>query len=191
MSAFLFWAKLMAGLGALAAAVVGWGLVFLQDAWLDDLQGQLTAARQQLAAAQQERPSDPTPTTEAPVQPENLEAEREQARAELDRIKSEEEARAAKLISLAAEIEASNDELERLRAELQKQKERLEDPALAYRTTTRAKMRAGPDTGAAELAVLSANSELRVSEKTPEGTWYKVSVTGYVFHELLQPAANP
>lgn len=191
MSAFLFWAKLIAGLGALAAAAVGWALVFLQDASLDDLQGKLTAARQQLAAAQQERPSDSTPTVEAPAQPENLEAERQEARAEMEKLRSEEEARAAKLSSLTAQIEASNDELARLRAELQKQQDLLQDPTLAYRTTTRAKMRAGPDTGAAELAVLSANSELRVSEKTPEGTWYKVSVTGYVFHELLQPAADP
>ena len=91
------------------------------------------------------------------------------------------------LLSLQSEIEGSQAELEPLRAEVQKQQALLEGSTLQFKTTTRAKVRAGPGTDTDEVAVVPPGKTLQVFEIVEDGTWYKVGGMGYIFHELLEP----
>ena len=62
-----------------------------------------------------------------------------------------------------------------------------EGSELRFKTTARARVRAGPSTDTEEVAVVPAGKAIQVFEIVEDGTWYKVGGMGYVFHELLEP----
>ncbi len=189
------------------AGVVGWIFAFVQIGEIDGLKSELEPARQGLAsakdelaqlqgdleAAQSER-SQLQQRVEATESLEELTAALEAGNAQLLSMQSEFEGSQAKLeagnallTSLQSEIESSRAELEPLRAEVQRQQALLEGSTLQFKTTTRAKVRAGPGTDTDEVAVVPPGKTLQVFEIVEDGTWYKVGGMGYIFHELLEP----
>ena len=189
------------------AGVVGWIFAFVQIGEIDSLKSELEPARQGLAsakdelaqlqgdleAAQSER-SQLQQQVEAAESLEELTAALEAGNADLLSMQSEIEGSQAKLeagnallTSLQSEIEGSRAELEPLRAEVQRQQALLEGSTLQFKTTTRAKVRAGPGTDTDEVAVVPPGKTLQVFEIVEDGTWYKVGGMGYIFHELLEP----
>ena len=189
------------------AGVVGWIFAFVQIGEIDTLENELGPARQDLAsakdefaqlqgdleAAQSER-SQLQQQVEAAESLEELTAALEAGNADLLSLQSEIEGSQAKLgagnallTSLQSEIEGSRAELEPLRAEVQRQQALLEGSTLQFKTTTRAKVRAGPGTDTDEVAVVPPGKTLQVFEIVEDGTWYKVGGMGYIFHELLEP----
>ena len=189
------------------AGVVGWIFAFVQIGEIDSLKSELEPARQGLAsakdelaqlqgdleAAQSER-SQLQQQVEAAESLEELTAALEAGNADLLSLQSEIEGSQAKLeagnallTSLQSEIEGSRAELEPLRAEVQRQQALLEGSTLQFKTTTRARVRAGPGTDTDEVAVVPPGKTLQVFEIVEGGTWYKVGGMGYIFHELLEP----
>ncbi|MCZ6874989.1 MAG: SH3 domain-containing protein [bacterium] len=167
MSAFRSFTKTALGLIATAAAVVGWSVVILQDNWLDGLENQLAAVteggRSQVSATQTATPKKP-----------------------LAAGKTELAANKAALTALKAEIATAETELQQLRTALPKQRQ----AGAPYQTLTRARVRASASTDANEVAVVSAHQMIQVDELVEGGTWYKVRVQGYMFHQLLQPISE-
>ena len=189
------------------AGVVGWIFAFVQIGEIDSLKSEFEPARQglpsvkdelaqlqrDLEVAQSER-SQLQQQVEAAESLEELTAALEAGNADLLSLQSEIEGSQAKLeagnallTSLQSEIEGSRAELEPLRAEVQKQQALLEGSTLQFKTTTRAKVRAGPGTDTDEVAVVPPGKTLQVFEIVEDGTWYKVGGMGYIFHELLEP----
>jgi DNA repair exonuclease SbcCD ATPase subunit len=189
------------------AGVVGWIFAFVQIAEIDNLKSEVEPARQRLAsakdelaqlqgdlkAAQNER-SQFQQQVKAAGSLEDLTAELEAVNAELQSLPSkieglqaELEAGSADLQSLKSEIESSQAELEPLRVEIQRQQALLDGSTLQFRTTTRAKVRAGPGTDTDEVAVVPPGKTLQVFEIVEGGSWYKVGGMGYIFHELVEP----
>ena len=189
------------------AGVVGWIFAFVQIGEIDSLKSEFEPARQglpsvkdelaqlqgDLEAAQSER-SQLQQQVEAAESLEELTAALEAGNADLLSMQSEIEVSQAKLeagnallTSLQSEIESSRAELEPLRAEVQRQQALLEGSTLQFKTTTRAKVRAGPGTDTDEVAVVPPGKTLQVFEIVEDGTWYKVGGMGYIFHELLEP----
>ncbi len=189
------------------AGVVGWIFAFVQIGEIDSLKSEFEPARQELPsakdelaqlqrdleAAQSER-SHFQQQVEAAESLEELTAALEAGNADLLSLQSEIKGSQAKLeagnallTSLQSEIEGSRAELEPLRAEVQKQQALLEGSTLQFKTTTRAKVRAGPGTDTDEVAVVPPGKILQVFEIVEDGTWYKIGGMGYIFHELLEP----
>ena len=189
------------------AGVVGWIFAFVQIGEIDSLKSEFEHAQQglpsakdelaqlqrDLEAAQSER-SQLQQQVEAAESLEELTAALEAGNADLLSLQSEIEGSQAKLeagnallTSLQSEIEGSRAELEPLRAEVQRQQALLEGSTLQFKTTTRAKVRAGPGTDTDEVAVVPPGKTLQVFEIVEDGTWYKVGGMGYIFHELLEP----
>ena len=189
------------------AGVVGWIFAFVQIGEIDSLKSEFEPARQglpsvkdelaqlqrDLEAAQSER-SQLQQQVEAAESLEELTAALEAGNVDLLSLQSEIEGSQAKLeagnallTSLQSEIEGSRAELEPLRAEVRKQQALLEGSTLQFKTTTRAKVRAGPGTDTDEVAVVPPGKTLQVFEIVEDGTWYKVGGMGYIFHELLEP----
>ncbi len=113
--------------------------------------------------------------------------QRAEATKSLEEVTAALEAGNAQLLSLQSEIEGSQAELETLRAKVQRQQALLEGSMLQFKTTARAKVRAGPGTDTDEVAVVPAGNTIQVFEIVEDGTWYKVGGMGYIFHELLDP----
>ena len=88
---------------------------------------------------------------------------------------------------MQSEIEGSQAELETLGAKVRRQQALLEGSMRQFKTKARARVRAGPGTDTDVVAVVSAGNTLQVFEIVEDGTWYKVGVMGYIFHELLEP----
>lgn len=168
MAAFLAWTKRVVGLAVTAAAVVGWTVVILQDTWLNNLENKLAAAKQEsMRASDNKRPAA------------------RQTEVETDK-KALVTSKAA-LASLQSEIDAAETELARLQTTLHRQGQSSQAPAATYQTLTRARVRAGPSINTNEVAVVSAQQVLEVSQPLEGDTWYKVRVSGYMFHKLVQP----
>ncbi len=168
------------------AGVVGWIFAFVQIGEIDTLKNELGPARQDLASANDE-------LAQLQGALEAAQSERSQLQQQVEATESLEELTAAleagnaQLISLQSEIEGLQVELEPLRAEVQRQQELLEGSTLQFKTTTRAKVRAGPGTDTDEVAVVPPGKTIQVFEIVADGTWYKVGGMGYVFHKLLEP----
>ncbi len=45
-------------------------------------------------------------------------------------------------------------------------------------------------TNSKQIAIVSEGVPISVYEVTVGGTWYKVGLTGYIFHEFLKPVPN-
>ena len=100
--------------------------------------------------------------------------------------KTEPTANKATLAALKVEIATAETELQQLRTALPKQRQ----PGVQHRTLTRARVRAGASTDTNEVAMVSAHQMIQVDERVEGGTWYKVKVQGYMFHQLLQPISK-
>ena len=173
MSAFRSFTKTALGLIATAAAVVGWSVVILQDSWLDGLESQLAKIDQEAAVTEGGRSQVSATQTATPKKP-------------LAAGKTELAANKAALAALKAEIATAETELQQLRTALPKQRQ----PGVQYQTLTRARVRASASTDTNEVAVVSAHQIIQVDERVEGGTWYKVRVQGYMFHQLLQPISE-
>ncbi len=168
MAAFLAWTKTVLGLAVTAAAVVGWTVVILQDTWLDNLENKLATAQQEsMRASDNKRPA----------------ARQTEVEADKKALVTSQTA----LASLQSEIDTAETELARLQTTLQRQRQRSQAPAATYQTLTRARVRAGPSINTNEVAVVSAQQVLEVSQPLEGSAWYKVRVSGYMFHKLVQP----
>ncbi len=97
---------------------------------------------------------------------------------------------AASLEEMTGQVEGAKAELaalDKLRIEAKQQQMLLSQSALKYRTKSRVRVRAEPSTDAPELTVLQPGITVEVFEVVEDGTWFKVGVVGYIFHELLEP----
>lgn len=189
------------------AGVVGWIFSYVQIGEIDTLKSELEPARQELTSAQGElaqlqgdlkaaenERSQLQQQVEAAASLKDLTAALETGNADLqslgskiEGVQTELEAGAADLQSLTSEIAGLQVELEPLRAEIQKQQALLEGSTLLYRTTTRAKVRAGPGTDSEEVTVIPPGKILQVFEIVEGGSWYKIGGMGYIFHKLVEP----
>ncbi len=149
---------------AIAAALVGWAVVLLQDRWLDSLESDLADARRQESASSSE------------------------ALADLKRLKSELEASKVERATFNQLIRQSETELKQLRAQLEQKARPANEPGLKFHTVTRTRLRAGPTTDAKEIAVIAEGASLQVIDTVEGGTWHEVRLLGYAFHELLKPS---
>lgn len=190
MSNALSWGKIAAGLIATAAAIVGWSVVILQGTWLDDLERKLAEARQEHAVATSARPQSSKSAPMVQEQPPALEIQRDEAMGRIEQPQTELDAKTAELASVRSKIDHSVAQLEQLEAAVHRQRLLLEGSARIYRTTTRARIRAGPSTETEEVAVVPQGRTIQVFEIVEDGTWYRVGGMGYIFHQLLEPAAE-
>lgn len=161
-------------------------MVVLQDRWLDDLEGQLADARQQATASSGETAGGLTggasDSASAPA------ATTDQAVAQVKLLKDKLEASEAEREILQNQVRQSETALKLLRAKFEDQATAGQNAGRAFRTVTRARLRAGPSTDTKELAVMVEGADLRVVDTVVGGTWYEVRVQGYAFHALLQPS---
>ncbi len=172
--------KAVAGV-VVVSGVIGWIFALIQTGKIDSL-----PTREDLASAQDEI---------AQVRRDRMVAqiERDQMQFQVDATKSLEELTAAlatgkaELLTLQSQIEGSQAELETLESNVQKQQALPKGNTLRFKTTARARVRAGPGTDTDEVAVVPAGKIIQVFEIVEAGTWYKVGAMGYIFHELLEP----
>ena len=182
------WARGAVTILAIAAALVGWAVVLLQDRWLDSLEGELADARQPELASSGEVSTGleegATVGAGTPA-PDTLSS---QALADLEQLRSELEASKVERAALNQLIHQSERELERLRTQLDQKVQPATEPGREFQTVTRTRMRAGPTTDAKEIAVIAEGANLQVIDTVADGTWYEVRLLGYAFHELLKPS---
>ncbi len=55
-----------------------------------------------------------------------------------------------------------------------------------FLSTTRAKIRTGSSTNSKQITIVLEGVPISVYEMAEGGTWYKVGLTGYIYHELLK-----
>ena len=177
MSAFQSFTKTALGLVAIAAAIVGWSVVILQDTWLDELENRVAAVDQKAAGTERGRPQGAVPPATRHTKP--------SATGETQLAAGQEA-----LTRLQAKIDAAKTALAQLRTAVETPLQPLLQPAAPYRTLTRARVRAEPGTNTNEVAVVSAHQMIEVYETVEGGTWYKVRVSGYMFHTLVQPISE-
>ena len=78
------------------------------------------------------------------------------------------------LRELTIDINAAKDELEKLRASAKRFEALFTDTRQKYRTTTRARVRAGPGTDFNEVAILPSGITLPGFETSEDGNWQRV-----------------
>lgn len=94
------------------------------------------------------------------------------------------------LRELATKINAAGDELDKLRASAKQFEALFSGARQKYRTTTRARVRAGPGTDFNEVAILPSGITLPGFETAEDGNWQKVGYIGYVHNDLLEPISD-
>ena len=167
------WIFLVLAIGVTAG---GWAFGFIQMQRADDTDGKLAMAQTDL------------------LQLEKLQAAQEMygkyqdAIANLDEVTKQLHARRMELASLNTSVAGANVELEDLRDRTKEYRELLEEIPEKYVTTAGSKLRAGSSTETAELGVVRPGVPLSVFRRNADQTWYKVSLTGFMYHELLKPA---
>ncbi len=92
------------------------------------------------------------------------------------------------LASLNTSVAGAKVELDDLRYRTNEYRGLLDEIPEKYVTTAGSKLRAGSSTETAELGVVRPGVPLSVFRRNANQTWYKVSVTGFMYHELLKPA---
>lgn len=168
-------AKVTAGVLLAGVAIAGWGVVYLQDGWLDQHERDLADLRRAAAVAAEKTPAVVAASVTEP-RPASTEASA-----------AEGAATATELAAVRAEVEKSRAELNQLQAKIGRRERLLEGIARRYRTTARVNVRAGPSTKAEAVAVIPKGRTLQVFEAVEDGAWYKVGGIGFIFHELLEP----
>ena len=177
-------AKGAAGVLLAGVAIAGWGMVYLQDGWLDERERDLAELRLARAVSAEKTPPD---VRESVTSREKTEARGQPRPESTETSAAEGAAPATELAAVRTEIEKSRAELDQLKAKGGRHKRLLERIARRYRTTARVNVRAGPNTTAQVIAVIPKGQTLQVFEAVEDGTWYKVGVTGFIFHKLLEP----
>ena len=167
------WIFLVLAIGVTAG---GWAFGFIQMQRADATDGKLAMAQTDL------------------LQLEELQAAQEMygnyqdAIANLDEVTKQLHARRMKLASLNTSLAGTKVELEDLRYRTKEYQELLDEIPEKYVTTAGAKLRAGSSTETAELGVVRPGVPLSVFRRNANQIWYKVSLTGFMYHELLKPA---
>jgi chromosome segregation ATPase len=131
---------------AIAAALVGWAVVLLQDRWLDGLESELADARQPEPASSGEVSTGLEGSA-------TVSESSSQALADLEQLKRELEASKVERAVLNQLIHQSERELERLRAQLDQKAQPAQEPGREFQTVTRTQIRAGPTTGVRQGSV--------------------------------------
>lgn len=180
--------KALGGILALAA-IVGWVFAIIQMGETGGLQTALETARQDLSSAKAESEQAKSGLEAAQEERSQLMQQAETA-ASLEELTAMVEAGNAELQALQAEIEAARAEAETLGEKVQQQQALLEGSILRFKTNARARVRSGPGTDTAEVAVVPAGNTIQVFEIVEDGTWYRVGGMGYIFHELLEPVES-
>ncbi len=184
MATLLTAAKVAAGVVLAGVAIAGWGVVYLQDGWLDERERDLADLRRAAAVAAGKTRA----VVGASAPPRAKTGPREQPRpASTEASAPEGAAPATELAAVRAEVEKSRTELDQLQAKIGRRKRLLEGIARKFRTTARVNVRAGPTTTAAAIAVIPKGRTLQVFEAVEDGAWYKVGGIGFIFHKLLEP----
>ncbi len=163
--------KVAAGVLLTGVAIAGWGVVYLQDGWLDERERDLSDLRRAAAVVAGKTPA----VVGASVTPRGKTGPREEPKP------------ATELAAVRAEVEKSRTELDQLQAKIGRHKRLLEGIARKYRTTARVNVRAGPSTTADAVAIIPKGRTLQVFEAVEDGAWYKVGGIGFIFHKLLEP----
>ncbi len=167
------WIFLVLAIGVTAG---GWAFGFIQMQRADATDGKLAMAQTDL------------------LQLEELQAAQEMygnyqdAIANLDEVTKQLHARRMKLASLNTSVAGAKVELEDLRYRTKEYQELLDEIPEKYVTTAGAKLRAGSSTETAELGVVRPGVPLSVFRRNANQIWYKVSLTGFMYHQLLKPA---
>lgn len=167
------WIFLVLAIGVTAG---GWAFGFIQMQRADATDGKLAMAQTDL------------------LQLEELQAAQEMygnyqdAIANLDEVTKQLHARRMKLASLNTSVAGAKVELEDLRYRTKEYQELLDEIPEKYVATAGAKLRAGSSTETAELGVVRPGVPLSVFRRNANQIWYKVSLTGFMYHELLKPA---
>ncbi len=108
------------------------------------------------------------------------------------------------LASVTTKIAAAKEELRELTTKINAARDELENPRVSakqfdalflgahqkYRTTTRARVRAGPGTDFNEVAILPSGITLPSIETAEDGNWQKIGYIGYVHNDLLEPISD-
>ncbi len=176
--------KVAAGVVLTGVAIAGWGVVYLQDGWLDQHERDLADLRRAAAVAARKTPG----AGGASVTPRGKTGPREEPRPASTETSTAEGAEpATESAAVRAEIEKSRAELDQLKAKGGRHKRLLERIARRYRTTARVNVRAGPSTTAQAVAVIPKGQTLQVFEAVEDGAWYKVGGIGFIFPKLLEP----
>ena len=167
------WIFLVLAIGVTAG---GWAFGFVQMQRADDTHGKLATARTDLLQLEKLQATQ------------DMYGNYQDAIANLDEVTKQLHARRTELASLNVSVTDVRTELEKLRGEAKEYQEVLAEVPKRYITTTGAKMRAGSGTTTAELAVVRPGVALLVFKEGENRSWHKVSLTGYMYHELLKPA---
>lgn len=173
----LFSRTMMLGMVLLALGIAG---------CTDKLEEQLAAAQAERAKAEAAMSTVQAELAQAKDDAEKKFVEMEALRAKFKEVEDLEQV-SSELATLKPELDRVRSELDTLRAEVAKQHQLLSEQAVVYRTKSRSKVRAGPTTDSAEVAVVPKGNSIQVYEIVEGGTWYKVGGMGYIFHELLEP----
>ncbi len=173
-------------LAALATVIGagGWALAIFFMLGADDIESELTAALAELSKTKAERS---TLSDEVAVF-RQTHGRHQDVAANLEEMNEHLEDRRKALIDLELKIDDARAELERLRAEAKNYGEILPGAPQRYLSTTRAKIRSGSSTNSKQIAIVSEGVPISVYEMAEGGSWYKVGLTGYIYHELLKPS---
>ena len=172
-------------LAALATAigVGGWAFSVFFMLGADEIKSELTAARAELSKTKAEQST----LTDEVAAFRAIHGRYQDVAANLEGMNEHLKDRGEVLTDLELKIVDAGAELERLRTEAKKYGELLPGAPQRYLSTTRAKIRAGSSTNSKQIAVVSEGVPISVYEMAVGGTWYKVGLTGYIYHELLKP----
>ena len=94
------------------------------------------------------------------------------------------------LRELTTKINAGRDELGKLRANAKQLQALFSGARQKYRTITRARVRAGPETSFNEVAILPSGIALPSFETAEDENWRKVGYIGYVHNDLLEEISD-
>ena len=169
---------------AVVVAVAGWAFAFTFLRSADQLEDRLLSAQAELSKSRAELSR--TPDEHVALQ-EAQERYRDTV-ANLAETTKQLEDRGSVLAELTMTIDEAREELARLRLEAKRYGETFQGAPQRYLSTTRAKIRAGSSTDTKQIAIVSEGVPISVYERAEGGTWYKVGLIGYMYHELLRPA---
>ena len=167
------WIFLVLAIGVTAG---GWAFGFIQMQRADDTDGKLATAQTDLLRLEKLQATQ------------EMYGNYQDAIANLEEVTKQLHARRVELASLNTSAAGAKVELEDLRYRTQEYRELLDEIPEKYVTTAGAKLRAGSSTETAELGVVRPGVPLSVFRRNANQTWYKVSLTGFMYHELLKPA---
>ncbi len=161
---------------AMAVAVIGWGFSYFQSQQVGDLEKKLALAQEDLAQLE---------TFQAT---EEMYGNHQQVVANFEAATKQLHARRTELSLLNATLADARAEVGELRGKSKEFETLLAQAPERYITITGAKVRAGSSTGTTELAVVRRGVPVSVFAGGDDPAWYKVSLSGFMYHELLKPA---